>query len=262
MTLDPEILAHYELGVERGRVDQGYSRIEFARTKELLERYLPPPHARVLDVGGGPGVYADWLAPRGYDVSLVDPVLLHVEQALKLAGGRFGARPGDARQLDEEDETFDAVLLLGPLYHLVERDDRLRALREARRVLRPGGLVAAAAISRFASLLDGLVSGHLRDEVGRRVVEQDLATGVHRSPPDRPALFTTTYFHRVDELEAEVVEAGLVLDEVFGVEGPGWLRDTLGDDVAREDVMFVARAVERERTVIGASAHLLALARL
>ena len=159
-------------------------------------------------------------------------------------------------------ESFDVVLLLGPLYHLVEREDRLRALREARRVLRQGGLVAAAAISRFASLLDGLVSGHLRDDIGRRVVERDLATGVHRSPPDRPALFTTAYFHRVEELEAEIVDAGFALDAVFGVEGPGWLReDALDDEAAREDVILVARAVERERTVLGASAHLLAFAR-
>ncbi|HYY04287.1 MAG TPA: class I SAM-dependent methyltransferase [Gaiellaceae bacterium] len=261
MTIDPEIRAHYELGVELKRLEQGGSLVEFLRTKELLSRYLPDPPARVLDVGGGPGAYAVWLADAGYDVRLVDAVPLHVAQAREQSAGRFTAVEGDARELTERDETYDAVLLLGPLYHLTARDDRLRALREARRVLRRGGIAAAAAISRFASLLDGLLRGHLRDDVGREVVEHDLATGVHRSPPDRPALFTTAYFHLPGELRAEVEEAGLAIDGLFGIEGPGWLLgERLDDELVREDVLAVARAIEQEPSVIGASGHLLAIA--
>jgi SAM-dependent methyltransferase len=260
--IDDEIRAHYETGVERDRLAAGYSRIEFARTKELLGPRLPVPPARVLDVGGGPGAYAAWLVDAGYEVRLIDPVPLHVEQARARADGRFDAVEGDARQLEEEDGSYDVVLLLGPLYHLTARGDRLRALAEASRVLRPRGLVAAAAISRFASLLDGLISGHLRDEQGRAVVERDLADGQHRSPPGRPALFTTAFFHRPEELGAELQEAGFELDGIFGVEGPGWLRgELLEDELVREDVLRVARAVEQEPSVLGASAHLLAFAR-
>jgi ubiquinone/menaquinone biosynthesis C-methylase UbiE len=161
--MDRHFLSHYGTGVERARLQGGGSRIEFARTKELLERYLPPAPARVLDVGGGPGAYAAWLSERGYAVHLIDPVPLHVEQAASLAAeceSGFTAALGDARRLEEPDASYDAVLLLGPLYHLVNRDERVRALAEARRVARSGGIVAAAAISRFASLLDGLRSGY------------------------------------------------------------------------------------------------------
>src|SRR5207247_3857740 len=70
--MDEHVRAYYEGGVELDRLGQGYSRIEFARTKELLDRHLPPAPATVLDVGGGPGVYAEWLAERGYRVHLVD----------------------------------------------------------------------------------------------------------------------------------------------------------------------------------------------
>jgi SAM-dependent methyltransferase len=261
MTIDPEIRAHYDLGVELERLERGSSRIEFLRTKELVSRYLHLPPASVLDVGGGPGAYAEWLVDAGYDVRLVDAVPLHVEQARERAAGRFTAVEGDARRLDERDETYDVVLLLGPLYHLIEREDRLLALREARRVLRRGGMLAVAAVSRFASLLDGLLSGHLRDPVGREMVERDLATGVHRSPPDRPALFTTAYFHLPDELRSEVNEAGLAVDGVFGLEGPGWLLgERVDDELVLEDVLATARAIEQEPTVIGASGHLLAIA--
>jgi len=106
-------------------------------------------------VGGGPGVYACWLSAQGYEVHLVDASPLHVEQA-RAASERLPNNPlasvrlGDARQLDVADAAVDAVLLLGPLYHLTERADRLTALRESARVLRPGGHVFVAAVSRFA----------------------------------------------------------------------------------------------------------------
>jgi ubiquinone/menaquinone biosynthesis C-methylase UbiE len=259
--VDEEIRAYYETGVERDRLTQGYSRIELERTKELLERHLPPPPGSLLDVGGGPGVYADWLADRGYEVRLLDASPLHVSQAIERSGGRFTADEGDARRLDEDSASYDAVLLLGPLYHLTERADRLAALGEARRVLRPGGVAAAAAISRFASLLDGLYGGYLSDPPFSAVVERDLVDGQHRSPPGTPA-FTTAFFHRPEELAAEVEEAGFELEGVFGVEGPGWLLvDRWEDERAREDILRAARAVEQEPAVIGTSSHLLAIGR-
>lgn len=259
-TVDEDIRSYYELGLERDRLRQGYSRIEFERTKELLTRVLPNPPARVLDVGGGPGAYADWLAGQGYDVRLVDAMPLHVEQASELAAGRFSAAVGDARRLEESDASWDAVLLLGPLYHLLERNDRVAALREARRVLRPSGVLAAAAISRFASLLDGFLRG-LLDETGWALVEADLANGEHRPVGQDVELFTTAYFHRPDELQSEVEEAGFSVDGVFGVEGPGWSRpDVPVDEQVFATVVRMARAVEQEPAIIGSSAHLLVVA--
>ena len=259
--MDEDIRSYYELGLERDRLTQGYSRIEFERTKELLRRHLPAPPARVLDVGGGPGAYASWLADTGYEVRLVDALPLHVEQATELADGRFSAVLGDARRLDEPDASWDAVLLLGPLYHLLAREDRLAAIREARRVLRPAGVLAAAAISRYASLMDGFLRG-LLDEAGWAVVEADLARGEHRPVGRRVELFTTAYFHRPDELRAEVEEAGFTVDGLFGVEGPGWSRpDGQVDEEVFETLLRMARAVEQEAAIIGASAHVLAIAR-
>jgi SAM-dependent methyltransferase len=237
------------------------------RTLELLERFLSPSPADVLDVGGGPGLYAGILARRGYRVRLLDVLPLHVEQAAALAAAQpeapFAAALGDARSLDEPDESVDAVLLLGPLYHLTERGDRIRALAEARRVVRPGGVVAAAAISRFASLLDGLRHGFAAESAFAAIVERDLRDGQHRNPDPvgRPEWFTTAFFHHPDELAAEVAEAGLALDEVFGLEGPGWLfPDAWSDAAGREAVLRAARAVEAEPALRAVSAHLLAVA--
>nr|BFF16852.1 hypothetical protein GCM10025730_03730 [Promicromonospora thailandica] len=128
-------------------------RVEHTRTQELVRARLAPG-ARVLDVGGATGVHAAPLAEDGYDVLLVDPVPSQVARAAE--HGTFEARVGDARDLAAlglADDSFDAVLLLGPLYHLARREDRLRALREAVRVTRPGGTVAAAAITRLGGLV-------------------------------------------------------------------------------------------------------------
>lgn len=266
--LDPTIQAHYELGVEEPRLARD-SPLEWVRTRELLSRYLPPAPASVLDVGGGPGVYAGWLAEQGYTVRLLDPVARHVAEAQARAEAQpahpFAAALGDARQLDSPDASHDAVLLMGPLYHLVEHSERLLALREARRVVRPGGRVLAVGISRFASLLDGLRLGWLGDPVFRAIVEQDLLTGQHRNPKieRRPEWFTTAYFHRPDELADELTAAGLTVEAVLGIEGPGWLiaGDGTDDPQQRAIVVEAARAVEQEPALLGASAHLMAIGR-
>jgi ubiquinone/menaquinone biosynthesis C-methylase UbiE len=158
---------HYEEGREHGRLASVHGQLEFVRSCDLLHRFLPAPPAVILDVGGGTGPYAFHLARAGYEVHLVDAVELHAEQARSHQSEQgvelTSIRVGDARALEFAEASADAVLLMGPLYHLTEREERLQALREAHRVLRTGGVVFAVGISRFASALDGLLSGHLRD---------------------------------------------------------------------------------------------------
>jgi SAM-dependent methyltransferase len=265
--LDPEIAGHYGDVSEEQRL--GPWNLERVRTWELLGRYLPSSPAVVVDVGGAAGVYALPLAAQDYEVHLVDPMAVHVEQALR-ASERQSATPlasatvGDARGLDRADASVDAVLLLGPLYHLTERADRVRALAEARRVLRPGGVAVAAAISRFASTCDGLLRGYLDEPGFEAMVERVLRDGQHRNPTGRPEWFTTAYFHLPEELGQEVTEAGLRLQAVLAVEGPAWMladiQERLADPARRERVLAAIRRVETEPSLLGASAHLLAVA--
>ena len=150
-----DVVAYYAQGLESGRLDRGPGALELARTQVILERILPSPPARIADIGGGPGRYALWLADRGYHVHLIDPVQAHIQEA-RAASCDAGveqlvmADTGDARELALPDASVDVVLLLGPLYHLTSRADRVRALAEARRICRAGGVMVAAAISRFA----------------------------------------------------------------------------------------------------------------
>jgi SAM-dependent methyltransferase len=264
-----EAQAYYERGREAERLFGGHGVIELARTQEIVLRHLPPPPATILDVGGGSGVYACWLASLGYRVHLIDAMPLHVEQA-QAASARQPRAPlascrlGDARRLDVPDAGADAVLLLGPLYHLTERSERIRALREAARALRPGGLLVAAAVGRFASLLDGVVDNLLGDPDYAAIVARDLKDGQHRNPTERN-YFTTAYFHLPQELEDEVRGAGFPSVEILGVEGPGWMLANLqarwADPIGRRQILDAARAIEREPSLMGLHAHILAVAR-
>jgi len=268
--LPPEAQAHYAGEVELDRLSQGLGQLEFARSQEILSRYLPSLPAVIFDVGGGPGRYAYWLAGQGHVVHLIDGVPLHIEQAQQVAAKELlpplaSLSVGDARKLEVVDASGDAVLLMGPLYHLTERHDRVTALREARRILKPNGLVFAVGISRFTSALDGLVSGYLDDPEFVRIVQQDLVDGQHRNPMNHPAYFTTTFFHSPHELQKEIEEAGLRHEATLPVEGPAWLLGNFvehwNDPSRRERLLAALRWLESEPSLLGASAHLIAIGR-
>lgn len=266
----PAIATYYQRGEEQHRLSSGKGQLEFARTQDLLQRHLPLPPATIVDVGGGAGVYAFWLAELGYQVHLIDAMPLHIEQARQTVAESASSplssmEVGDARVLNAANETADVVLLMGPLYHLIDRADRLLALHEAHRILRVGGIVCAVGISRFASLMDGMVGGLLLNTEFAEIMEQDLRTGQHRNPNHRDHYFTEAFFHHPDELSTEVVEAGFSLDALLAVEGPGNivpnLTDYWDDTGRRQTLLNTVRALESEPSLLGISAHILAVGR-
>ncbi|MFF7390639.1 class I SAM-dependent methyltransferase [Streptomyces scabiei] len=261
-SLPGEILAYYERGGELTRLREGAGRLEFWRTRDLLRRLLPGAPARVLDVGGGTGIHAEWLAGDGHRVEVVDPVPMHVERSGRLPG--VTARLGDARALPAEDAAHDVVLLLGPLYHLPERPDRVRALAEARRAVRPGGVVVAATINRFAGLNDSLRQGNYFIPERRERTDAVSDHGRHRYSPADPD-FTTAYFADPADVPGEFAEAGLAPDGQYGVEGVAWLmggvEEWLDDPERREAVLAATRRIEAEPSLLGASGHVLTVGR-
>ena len=267
MRLDPAIRTFYETEPEEDRLAGGLPALEWVRTRSLIQRHAPAAPATVLDVGGAAGAYAAWLAELGYTVHLVDPIPRLVAEARRRSASRCPriatCAVADARGLPFQAESADIVLLLGPLYHLVDEAERRLTLNEAARVLRPNGVLFAAAITRWAYALYGLTKDQLfSDKLFHDVVASTVREGRHRGGTGH---FTTSYFHRPEELQAEVVDAGFALTGCYGIEGPCGL---LGDfearwnDLARRSIMIrVAELVESEPSLLGASPHLLAVAR-
>ncbi|MGW8484161.1 class I SAM-dependent methyltransferase [Microbacterium sp. NPDC055903] len=235
-TIDAAVQKYYgELFDERLRLTSrsAQGRLEFERTQEVVRAATPAP-ARILDVGGGAGVHAAALAADGYEVVLVDPVPRHVAAAAR--HGTFVAELGDARRLRFEDDSFDAVLMAGPLYHLSERAERARALNEARRVCRPGGAVHAAAIPRLAAFAGAALSPAVLD-----ANTQGWLDLLRHGTPAPVGRFPGGHFHSAEELQRELEDAGLHDVTVVGIEGPAGLAFETRERTSEADIAAALR---------------------
>ncbi|MFB6352220.1 MAG: class I SAM-dependent methyltransferase [Bradymonadaceae bacterium] len=270
MSSSSPIAGHYAKSPEQERLEEGVNRIERERIEEMIGRFLPEPPGVVRDIGGGPGYYAGRLAEDGYQVHLVDLLPMHVEQAQELSdsltdASLADAAVADARDLPWDDASSDAALLLGPLYHLQDREDRMDVLEEANRVLEPGGTLIAVAISRFASTLEGTIHGRLEDPTFAEIAERERETGNHDNPTGDPEYFTESYFHLPDELDEEISEAGFAVDDILGIEGPAWLAQDFDERWKqrkwRERFTEIAEDLEDEPSLRGMSVHMMAVAK-
>lgn len=260
---DAQMRAYYEQGKERARLAGSKGSLEFDRTTEIIQRRMPPAPAVVADIGGGPGRYAVWLADLGYTVQHRDLMDLHVDQLQVIDNPAIHSAVGDARHVDLPDASVDAVLLLGPLYHLTEREDRIQTLQEARRIVRTDGPIFIAAISRWAPRLDGVLQERLYEHNPEFL---SLLPDIERTgklPPVVPNGFLG-YTHRPNDLAEEIADAGLQLADLVGVEGLP-LADTdlqarASDPSAWEVLLDAARAIERVPELQGLSPHLVATA--
>jgi SAM-dependent methyltransferase len=171
---------------------------------------------------------------------------------------------GDARQLDLPDASVDAVLLLGPLYHLTRRRDRIQVLKEAKRIARPGGLVCAATISRWAARFDAIIAKKLYETMPDTLDEIVELERTGWMKPLFPGAFTG-YSHRPRQLRAEVRDAGLHVLSVIGVESVAFLLADLAERVAEPRALQVlldsAQALECVPELLGVCPHLLAVAK-
>ncbi|ASZ13651.1 class I SAM-dependent methyltransferase [Chitinophaga pendula] len=259
----------YSETYEEIRLEVGLGPLEFERNKELIQRFLPAKGGAIADIGGGPGVYAAWMAKLGHEVILFDPVPKHVEQANKRSAKSkkrpFKALLGEARQLDLPDNTTDVAILHGPLYHLQQEEDRIAAIREAQRILKPGGIFLGFAINYTASTLVGLFNGHIYDPAFLQMCREELSSGVHNAPGNWPGILPEAYYHRPPQLTAEVTTTGLSHIDTFAVEGIAWMDSKYfehrSDPLKNKQLMELLRLTENHPEMLAMSPHMMIAAR-
>lgn len=260
-----DVIETYEHYREEERLTTNPARrLEYLTTVRILDRLIPKG-TRVLDCAAGTGLYAFHLAERECQVTATDLTPRHVALMRKQLEGKsytMETAVMDATDLSAfGDDSFDAVLNMGPLYHLTEEEQRDRCLSECCRVLKPGGLLFTAYIPRFFILQYTA----LRSENGlsRELMEQLRETGELRHQ-DEGCFWTDTYYATEEEMTRRYQEKGLEVVDHFAQDGLAPLFAEEVDSWSEERLQRWQEhhfAVCREPSTLGMSNHVMIVGR-
>jgi 2-polyprenyl-3-methyl-5-hydroxy-6-metoxy-1,4-benzoquinol methylase len=253
------------------------ARLEFESTTDYLAGHLPEPTGdrssgepvRVLDAGGGPGRYTCWLAENGYTVEHCDlskeQVSITREKVSKNNLDDFvTCQQADVRDLPYESDQFHGVCSLGGvLSHVLDSDERERAIRELRRVAKPNAPVFVSVIGRLSSLRFGLKNGERFGLLTHLAETGDYTEAAVAALADGEG-WAECHLFRADEFESELEAGGLAVEKLVGLEGPAsQLQEELSgvDEEAMADVREMVRKLREDRSVVDTSEHMLAVCR-
>lgn len=266
------VLEFYNGGAELGRLERGLGKIELYRTKEILKKYITSSNNVIYDVGGGIGVYSSWLSSMNNEVHLLElsPWAVEYAKLNQNESNKFIPEVCDARNINRANESADIVLLMGPLYHLQNKEDRLKVLNESKRVLKKGGLLFSVGISKFSSTTWALSTygkGNdlLDDDVYMNMIENELISGIHNRPEKYPYFIEQSYFHTPLELKSEIELIGLKTIQSYAIEGIIWFTPHLDekweDEKSRERLLKILKHTENDNEIMGMSPHFIVVSR-
>lgn len=279
-SVDNSALTYYESGFERNRLKKDIGLIEFERTKEILLENLPKPPAVIYDIGGAYGEYSWWLASLGYEVHLFDLFPKNIEMSHELAYEYPDCRLAsatvcDAINVPKEDKSADAVLLMGPLYHITDYNERIAAIKESRRLLKDGGILFTAALTPYSVLLYNITvynpfgdnpNKTLEDPDFIKMVEREIKDGHHINPDN--TIYSgigSAYLHTAKALREELCAGGFEGSKVHGVMGGAWLANNIDElwknEASKNALMNTVRLLDTCEEIIGLSGHLLSVSR-
>lgn len=262
-----DIETFYTNASEETRLEKGMGIFEFERVKSLLQKYISSSCSRIIDVGGGTGKYSEWLAKKGHQIHLIDPVPKHIEIAKRRSRklkNKFTVHLGEARMLDLPNDYADIVILHGPLYHLQKQEDREKAILEARRVLKRGGTVLAFAINYSASTIVGLMSGLIHKKSFFDMCSEELRTGIHNPPTDLPWLLAEAYYHKPSVLKSEFEKQKFLSIKLYAVEGIAWLDNDLFTSLVhqkrKKTLLDLIAITENDASLLALNPHMMLVA--
>lgn len=254
-----ELELYYNKFNEEKRLNSRHGQVEFITSMKYIHKYLekmeqtrPRETIKILDIGAGTGRYSVPLAEEGYDVSAVE-LVKHNLGRLKQKSDRVKAYQGNAMKLKRfEDESFDLVLVFGPMYHLLEKDEKIRALSEAKRVLKPNGVMLVAYImNEFSVITYAFKEKHIKEGI-----ENGMLDETYHCTKKANDLYSMVRTEDIEELNDLV---GLKRIQVVAADGPAnYIRpylNALDEEEFRYFIAYHLSTCERA-DLLGASGHL------
>lgn len=259
-----ELELYYNKFNEEKRLDSRHGQVEFITSMKYIHKYLaemeqdkPRAQIKILDVGAATGRYSVPLAEDGYDVTAVE-LVKHNLARLKAKGSSVKAYQGNAMKLRRfEDDSFDVVLVFGPMYHLHEREEKLKALSEAKRVVRPGGIILVAYImNEYSVITYAIKEKHIKEAMQTGMLDENFHC--------TKAANELYSFVRTEDIESLNAEVGLERMQLIAADGAAnYIRPFLNALDEEEFGYFVKYHLSTcERAdLLGASGHLVDILR-
>lgn len=255
---------YYNKASEETRLEKGMGIFEFERIKSLIEKYIATTPLKIIDIGGGTGKYSEWLANKGHEVHLVEPVYKHILMAKNrthLLKNKFTVHHGEAKNLKFKSHYADLVILHCPLYHLQKKADRAMCITEAKRVLKNNGIILGFAINSTASTLVGLLNGLIHKKSFFNMCKEELTTGIHNPPEDFPWLLAEAFYHHPTLLKEEFVNQELTYINTYAVEGIAWLDQNFFTNMLNEkkkqNLIELTQITENNANILPFSPHMM-----
>ena len=257
--MSKELETYYNKFCEEKRLTRRHGNVEFVTSMKYIHKYLEdmPSDAKILDIGAGTGRYSVALAEEGYDVTAVELVKYNLG-ILKQKGSSVKAYQGTALNLKRfKDNTFDLTLLFGPMYHLYTMEDKQKALSEAVRVTKSGGVILVAyCMNEYSILTYGFKQNHMKE-----IMEQGKVSDAFRVMPNKEDLYDYVRLEDIEEVNSSV-EADRI--QIVSADGPAnYMRQTLNamdDETYDLFIQYHLSTCERPE-LLGASAHTLDILR-
>lgn len=258
--MSTELEKYYNKFCEEKRLTRRHGYVEYVTSMKYIHEYLPQGKKetiKILDVGAGTGRYSVQLAGEGYDVTAVELVKYNLG-ILKSKKSSVKAYQGNALNLSRfEADQFDMVLVFGPMYHLYTKEDKVKALKEAKRVVKPSGIILVAyCMNEYSILTYGFKEGHMKESIRNQKVDDSFHV---RSKEED--LYD---YVRIEDIDAIDQAAGVKREKLIAADGPAnYMRTVLNamdEETYQLFIQYHLSTCER-KDLLGASAHTLDIVR-